>query len=92
MSSLGLQDDRRLATLCAIGAAIVLPCVDAMVKWLVADYTVVMVAWVRMGVIAVVLSGPDLLVLEGRGLVGNLNAAAPHFLPLHGAKGSADAG
>jgi hypothetical protein len=38
-------------------------------------------------VIAVVLAGPDLLVLEGRGLVGNLNAAAPYFLPLHGAKG-----
>ena len=41
--------------LCALGAAFVLPCVDAMVKWLVADYPVVMVAWVRMGVIAVVL-------------------------------------
>ena len=44
-----------MATLCALGAAFVLPCVDAMVKWLVADYPVVMVAWVRMGVIAVVL-------------------------------------
>ena len=55
MSSPGLEDDRRLATLCALGAAFVLPCVDAMVKWLVADYPVVMVAWVRMGVIAVVL-------------------------------------
>jgi len=55
MSSLGLADDRRLATLFALGAAFVLPCVDAMVKWLVADYPVVMVAWARMGVIAVVL-------------------------------------
>ena len=35
MSSPGLEDDRRLATLCALGAAFVLPCVDAMVKWLV---------------------------------------------------------
>jgi len=34
MSSLGLADDRRLATLFALGAAFVLPCVDAMVKWL----------------------------------------------------------
>jgi len=55
MSSLGPEDDRRLATLCALGAAFVLPCVDAMVKWLVADYSVIMVAWVRMGVIAIVL-------------------------------------
>ena len=55
MRSLGLADDRRLATLFALGAAFVLPCVDAMVKWLVADYPVVMVAWARMGVIAVVL-------------------------------------
>jgi len=55
MSSLGPQDDRRLATLFALGAALVLPCVDAMVKLLVADYPVVMVAWVRMGLIAVVL-------------------------------------
>jgi drug/metabolite transporter (DMT)-like permease len=33
----------------------VLPCVDAMVKWLVVDYPVVMIAWVRMGLIAIVL-------------------------------------
>ena len=39
----------------ALGAAIVLPCVDAMVKWLVVDYPVVMIAWVRIGLIAVVL-------------------------------------
>jgi hypothetical protein len=32
------EDDRRLATLYALGAALVLPCVDAMVKWLVVDY------------------------------------------------------
>ena len=49
------DDDRRSATLYALGAALVLPCVDAMVKWLVVDYPVIMVAWVRMGVIAVVL-------------------------------------
>jgi drug/metabolite transporter (DMT)-like permease len=55
MSSAWPEDDRRLASLCALGAAFVLPCVDAMVKLLVVDYPVVMVAWVRMGVIAVVL-------------------------------------
>jgi drug/metabolite transporter (DMT)-like permease len=49
------EDDRRLATLYALGAALVLPCVDAMVKWLVVDYPVVMIAWVRMGVVAGVL-------------------------------------
>jgi len=55
MSLRRTDDDRRLATLYALGAALVLPCVDAMVKWLVVDYPVVMVAWARMGVIAVVL-------------------------------------
>jgi len=55
MKALGREDDRRLATLFALGAAVVLPCVDAMVKLLVADYPVIMVAWVRMGLIAVVL-------------------------------------
>ena len=55
MTSPQPEDDRRLATLYALGAAFVLPCVDAMVKWLVVDYPVVMIAWVRMGVIAVVL-------------------------------------
>jgi drug/metabolite transporter (DMT)-like permease len=55
MSSPRPEDDRRLATLYALGAAFVLPCVDAMVKGLVVDYPIVMVAWVRMGVIAVVL-------------------------------------
>jgi drug/metabolite transporter (DMT)-like permease len=50
-----MQDDRRLATVFALGAAVVLPCVDAMVKWLVADYPVVMVAWARMGLISVAL-------------------------------------
>jgi drug/metabolite transporter (DMT)-like permease len=49
------HDDHRAATLCALGAAFVLPCVDAMVKWLVADYPIVMVAWARMGLIAIVL-------------------------------------
>ena len=44
-----------MASLFALGAALVLPCVDAMVKWLVVDYPVVMVAWVRMGLIAIVL-------------------------------------
>ena len=55
MKALGREDDRRLATLFALGAAVVLPCVDAMVKLLVADYPVIMVAWVRMGLIAAVL-------------------------------------
>jgi len=44
------QADRQLATLCELGAAFVLAFVDAMVKWLVADYPIVRVAWVRMGV------------------------------------------
>jgi drug/metabolite transporter (DMT)-like permease len=55
MSSPRPQDNRRLATLFALGVAFVLPCVDAMVKWLVVDYPVVLVAWVRMGLIAIVL-------------------------------------
>jgi drug/metabolite transporter (DMT)-like permease len=55
MNSKPSHDNHRQATLCALGVAIVLPCVDAMVKWLVVDYPVVMVAWVRMGLIAIVL-------------------------------------
>jgi drug/metabolite transporter (DMT)-like permease len=55
MTSAVPLDDRRLATVFALGAALVLPCVDAMVKWLVADYPIVMVAWARMGLVAVVL-------------------------------------
>ena len=55
MSSSPPQDNHRLATLFALGVAVVLPCVDAMVKLLVVDYPVVMVAWVRMGLIALVL-------------------------------------
>jgi drug/metabolite transporter (DMT)-like permease len=39
----------------ALGAAFVLPWVDAMVKWLVVDYPIVMVAWARMGLIVIVL-------------------------------------
>ena len=39
----------------ALGAAIVLPLADAMMKLLVADYPVVMVAWARMGLIVVFL-------------------------------------
>ena len=38
--------------LLALAVAVVLPCVDAMVKLLVAEYPVVMVAWARMGLIA----------------------------------------
>ena len=49
------QGNRRLATFCALGVAFVLPWVDAMVKWLVADYPIVMVAWVRMGLMTIVL-------------------------------------
>ena len=49
------QGNPRLATVLALGAACVLPFVDAMVKWLVADYPIVMVAWARMGLIAVIL-------------------------------------
>lgn len=44
-----------LAIALAIAASFVLPVVDAMVKHLVADYPVVMVAWVRMGLIVVFL-------------------------------------
>ncbi len=44
------------AMLYALGAAIVLPAVDAMVKWLVIDYPVVMVAWARMGLGALALA------------------------------------
>ena len=55
MSSSTPPESPRLATLYALGVACVLPCVDAMVKWLVVDYPVVMVAWVRMGLIVVVL-------------------------------------
>ena len=55
MSATPPQDNHRLATLFALGVAVVLPCVDAMVKVLVVDYPVVMVAWVRMGLIAIVL-------------------------------------
>ena len=47
--------DVRRAIALAIATAIVLPVVDAMVKRLVADYPVVMVAWVRMGLIVVFL-------------------------------------
>lgn len=47
--------NRRIATLTALGAAVVLPCLDAIVKTLVIDYPIVMVAWVRMGLIAVFL-------------------------------------
>jgi drug/metabolite transporter (DMT)-like permease len=46
---------RRLSAFFALGAAFVLPWVDAMVKWLVVDYPIVMVAWVRMGLIVIVL-------------------------------------
>ncbi len=49
------QSNRRLATVFALGVAFVLPWVDAMVKWLVVDYPIVMVAWVRMGLIVIVL-------------------------------------
>jgi drug/metabolite transporter (DMT)-like permease len=41
----------------ALGAATVLPIVDAMVKWLVRDYSIVMVAWARFGLISIVLGG-----------------------------------
>lgn len=43
------------AALYALGAAAVLPFVDALVKMLVVDHSVVMVAWVRMGIIAILL-------------------------------------
>lgn len=44
-----------LAIALALGAAAVLPVVDAMVKVLVAEYPVVLVAWARMGLIALFL-------------------------------------
>lgn len=47
--------NRRLAAALALGAAFVLPLADAMMKTLVVDYPVVMVAWARMGLIVVFL-------------------------------------
>ncbi len=51
----GPTPDVRRAIALALATAIVLPVVDAMVKRLVADYPVVMVAWARMGLIVVFL-------------------------------------
>src|SRR3954468_10310311 len=45
----------RLAAALALGAAFVLPVADAMMKTLVVEYPVVMVAWARMGLIVVFL-------------------------------------
>jgi len=47
--------NHRLAAALALGAAFILPLVDAMAKTLVADYPVVMVAWARMGLIVAFL-------------------------------------
>lgn len=47
--------NRRIALL-AISSAVLLPVVDAMAKWLVRDYPVVMVAWARMGLVAVMMA------------------------------------
>lgn len=41
----------------AVAAAIVLPFVDTIVKTLVTDYSITMVAWVRMGLISLFLGG-----------------------------------
>lgn len=45
----------RLAMGFALAAAMVVPFVDAIAKWLVADYPVTMVAWARMGFITLIL-------------------------------------
>jgi drug/metabolite transporter (DMT)-like permease len=45
----------RLASFLALGSAVILPFADAMAKLLVADYPIVMIAWVRMAVISLVL-------------------------------------
>ena len=45
----------RLAAAFALGAACVLPVADAMMKTLVVDYPIVMVAWARMGLIVLFL-------------------------------------
>lgn len=50
-----IPDQPLRAALLALGAAAVLSCVDALVKTLVVDHSVVMVAWVRMGIVALVL-------------------------------------
>ena len=55
MNSRFAHGNPRAATALALGAAFVLPFVDAMVKQLVAEYPIVMVAWTRMGLIAVIL-------------------------------------
>lgn len=49
-----MTDQRKIALL-AISSTSLLPVVDAMVKILVQDYSVVMVAWVRMGLSALFL-------------------------------------
>ncbi|MEZ5740119.1 MAG: DMT family transporter [Burkholderiaceae bacterium] len=75
MPSTALLSDQKKAALFALGAATLLPIVDAMVKVLVQDHPVVMVAWVRMGLIALFLglvatarSGPAVLLPRSPGL------------------------
>lgn len=58
--------NHRLAAALALGAAFVLPLVDAMVKTLVVDYPVVMVAWARMGLIVAFLGAVNGAQLGGR--------------------------
>jgi drug/metabolite transporter (DMT)-like permease len=53
----GPPERRRLAIGLALAVAVVLPVVDAMVKRLVAEYPVVMVAWARMGLVAIIIGG-----------------------------------
>ena len=55
MGSLADKKNIRLALALAMVSATVLPFVDAMVKILVRDYPVIMVAWARMGVSALFL-------------------------------------
>lgn len=71
MSSQRPTQNFRLAMLLALAAAVVLPLVDAMVKVLVVDYPIVMVAWARMGLIAIFL-----------GITGSMQVGARVFRPV----------
>ena len=55
MSSPYAHGNLRLAAALAFGAACVLPIADAMMKTLVVDYPIAMVAWARMGLIVLFL-------------------------------------
>ena len=69
-----------LAMMLALGSALILPFVDAMVKILVVDYSVAMIAWVRMGFSALVLGS---IAYRGMGTKA-FQPAAPKLQVLRG--------